>query len=199
MSTTNDRVETLKLLEQPGDALLVVDVQGDFLPGGALAVPHGDQVIPPLNAWLARASRSGAPIFASRDWHPPDHCSFRAQGGIWPPHCVAGTPGARVAAALELPPQAQIVDKGTDPRCEAYSAFADTGLAERLRACKVNRLVVGGVATDYWVLNSVRDALAAGFEVFIREDAIRAVDVHPGDGDKAKDEMRTAGAHLIVA
>ena len=198
MTDSQPRSSELGLFERPGDALLVVDVQRDFLPGGALGVPGGDEILAPLNSYLARAARAGAAIHASRDWHPPDHCSFRAQGGIWPPHCVAGTPGAELAAALELPPTAHIVDKGTLPDREAYSAFSDTGLAERLCAQGVRRLAVGGLATDYCVLNSVRDALAAGFGVVVLEDAIRAVDVEPGDGERAKDEMRRAGAVIAA-
>jgi nicotinamidase/pyrazinamidase len=189
----------VKLLEEPGDALLVVDVQRDFLPGGALAVPRGDAVIAPLNAYLSRAAGAGTPIFASRDWHPSDHCSFRAQGGIWPPHCVAGTQGSQFAPGLELPPQTRIIDKATQAERDAYSAFQDTGLAQALREAGVKRLAVGGLATDYCVLQSVLDALAAGFEVVVLDDAIAAVDVHPGDGENARDEMRRVGARLLAA
>lgn len=186
-----------RLLEEPGDALLVVDVQRDFLPGGALGVPDGDAVIAPLNSYLERARQTGAMVVASRDWHPANHCSFHAQGGPWPPHCVAGTPGAEIAPELRLPPQARVVDKATRPDREAYSAFQDTGLAQVLRTHGIRRIAVGGLATDYCVLRSVLDALAAGFEVFVLEDAIRAVNVAPGDGDKAKEAMRQAGAQLV--
>jgi nicotinamidase/pyrazinamidase len=197
--TDTDTVDpALRLLEEPGDALLVVDVQRDFLPGGALGVPDGDAVIAPLNEYLARAQRTGAPVFASRDRHPGDHCSFRAQGGPWPPHCVAGNPGAELSPALHLPAQTRWVDKATRSDRDAYSAFQDTGLAQLLRTQGIRRLVVGGLATDYCVLQSVLDALSAGFEVFVLEPAIRAVDVNPGDGDKAKDRMRQAGARLVA-
>jgi nicotinamidase/pyrazinamidase len=196
MSDAN--VDAAKLLEDPGDALLVVDVQRDFLPGGALGVADGDAVIAPLNGYLARAQRTGATVVASRDWHPTDHCSFRAQGGPWPPHCVAGTPGAQFASELRLPLQAHVIDKAIHSDRDAYSAFQDTGLAQALRAQGIRRLAVGGLATDYCVLQSVLDALSAGFEVFVLEDAIRAVDVSPGDGDKAKEQMRQAGARLVV-
>lgn len=181
------------------DALLIVDVQNDFLPGGSLAVPGGDEVIAPLNCAIAAARRKGLPIIASRDWHPRNHCSFRARGGPWPEHCVADTPGAQFAPGLELPPDAIIVSKATREDADAYSAFDGTGLAERLRALGVERLLVGGLATDYCVLNTVRDALKAGFEVLLLTDAIRAVNVEPGDGERAEAEMCAAGAVPVRA
>lgn len=182
---------------RPGDALLVVDVQDDFLPGGALGVNQGDQVIPVLNRAISRFVRSDSPVVASRDWHPPNHCSFHSQGGPWPPHCVAGTDGARFAETLELPPGCRVISKGISPDREAYSAFQDTGLESTLRTLGVRRLVVGGLATDYCVLHSVLDALAAGFEVLLLESGIRAVDAQPGDGDRALERMRTAGALTV--
>ncbi|HEB67033.1 MAG TPA: nicotinamidase [Gammaproteobacteria bacterium] len=183
---------------QPGDALIVVDVQKDFLPGGALAVPEGDAVIAPLNAWIARFRAAGLPVIATRDWHPPNHCSFREQGGPWPVHCVADTPGAAFADDLQLPEDAWIVSKATEAEREAYSGFQDTDLAERLKAAGVRRLFVGGLATDYCVRNTVKDALANGFTVFLLTDAIRAVNVNPGDGDRAIAEMTAAGAVPIT-
>ncbi len=196
-SETSSRPCERGLLRGPGDALLVVDVQRDFLPGGALAVTDGDAVIPALNRYAAQAEEAGARVFASRDWHPPNHCSFREHGGRWPPHCVAGTAGAQLAADLRLPPGTRVVDKGTRAEAEAYSAFSGTGLADILRAQGVKRLVVAGLATDYCVLSTVRDALAEGFDVVVPEDAIRAVDACPGDGEKARKEMREAGALLV--
>lgn len=195
--TTHEIPRSEALLRGPGDALLIVDVQRDFLPGGALAVPGGDAVVPVLNRYIAQAQRSGSPVIASRDWHPEDHCSFHAQGGPWPPHCVEATPGAELAPDLRLPPGALIFNKGTCPEAEAYSAFSGTALAANLRRLGVRRLVVGGLATDYCVLSTVRDALHGGFEVFVLEDAVRAVDASPGDGDKALREMREAGAVLV--
>ena len=178
-------------------ALLIVDVQNDFLPGGSLAVPDGDAVIGPLNHAIAAFRARGRPVIATRDWHPPDHCSFTDQGGPWPPHCVQHSAGARFAAALALPDDALVVSKAERPDQDAYSGFQGTDLAGRLRALGVTKLVVGGLATDYCVLNTVRDALEAGFEVYVLEDAIRAVDVEPGDGARAVETMRAAGARFI--
>ena len=180
------------------DALLIVDVQRDFLPGGALAVPDGDAVVPVLNRYLELARARGLPVIASRDWHPPDHCSVRARGGPWPVHCVAGTAGAAFAPGLELPREAEIVSKATGADADAYSAFEGTGLGQRLRERGVQRLLIGGLATDYCVLNTVRDALKAGFRVLLLEDAMRAVDVKPGDGGRAARSMRDAGAAPVT-
>ncbi len=185
------------MLLDRGDALIVVDVQRDFLPGGSLAVPDGDQVVPVLNAWLERFAGLGLPVFATRDWHPPNHCSFVEQGGTWPPHCVRDTPGAAFAADLRLPGDATVISKATGPAADAYSGFEGTDLAERLAAAGVRRVFVGGLATDYCVLATVRDALAAGFDVVVLEDAVRAVDVEPGDGNRALESMRRLGARCI--
>jgi nicotinamidase/pyrazinamidase len=182
-----------------GDALVVVDVQNDFLPGGALAVPEGDQVIEPLNRGIALFRRRGLPIFFTRDWHPHNHCSFREQGGPWPPHCVAETNGAGFPPELDTAGQAVVISKATSPEKDAYSGFEGTDLAERLRAQQVNRIVVGGLATDYCVLNTVRDGLRLGFAVLLMEDAVRAVDVQAEDGQRALAEMRRLGARLIAS
>ncbi|MGN2390132.1 isochorismatase family protein [Pelomicrobium sp. G1] len=182
----------------PGDALIVVDVQNDFLPGGALAVPQGDQVIEPLNRAAVLFEAKGLPVFATRDWHPENHCSFKAQGGPWPPHCVAGTRGAEFAPGLRLPASAVVISKATTPERDAYSGFQGTELAELLRRRGVKRVVVGGLATDYCVLNTVKDALTQGFQVLLLIDAIRAVDVKPGDGEAARTEMERAGAVPIT-
>lgn len=179
---------------QPGDALLAVDVQNDFLPGGALAVPKGDAVIAPLNGWLVRFMAGQLPVFATRDWHPSDHCSFVAQGGPWPPHCIAETAGAQFAAALALPASAVTISKATEQEADAYSGFAGTELHERLQRLGVRRLFVGGLATDYCVLNTVQDALRLGYAVMLLVDCIRAVDVQPGDGERAIAAMTAAGA-----
>ncbi len=179
------------------DALLLVDVQNDFCPGGALAVPDGDAVAPELNRWLAAARRAGARVFASRDWHPANHVSFRPRGGPWPPHCVHDTEGAAFCAELRLPDDAVIVSKADDPNRDAYSAFDGTDLAARLRAADVRRLWVGGLATDYCVRASVLDAVALeGLAVHVILSAVRAVNVQAGDGQAALDAMRAAGALL---
>ena len=182
---------------QPGDALLIVDVQQDFLPGGSLGVPDGDAVVAPLNQWIAEFAAAGKPVFATRDWHPLEHCSFLAQGGPWPVHCVAGTTGAGFAADLRLCADAVIVSKATGRDADAYSGFAGTNLHAQLQAAAVRRLFVGGLATDYCVLNSVLDALRLGYGVVLLTDAMRAVDVQPGDGERAMAQMIAAGAVAV--
>ena len=177
------------------DALLIVDPQVDFCPGGALPVPEGDAIFPAVN----RAEHILSVTVASQDWHPPDHASFQAQGGPWPPHCVAGTHGAEFHAALQTDRIAKVFRKGSDPAMEAYSAFDGTGLAEWLRERRVGRLYVAGLATDYCVRASVLDARRDGFDVVVLEDAIGAVDVTPGDGERALAEMREAGAAVIMS
>jgi nicotinamidase-related amidase len=176
----------------PHDALLMVDVQNDFLPGGSLAVPQGDDVVPALNRYSAVFRTSGLPIFASRDWHPSNHCSFTEQGGPWPPHCVAETNGAQFASGLDLT-DATVISKASEPESDAYSAFENTDLDQRLKQAKVKRLFVGGLATDYCVLNSVRDAVRLNYSVVLLEDAIRAVNVQPEDGPRAIEEMLDLG------
>jgi nicotinate phosphoribosyltransferase len=178
------------------DALLIVDVQNDFLPGGSLGVRDGDAIIPVLNDLIARFRRAGALIVATRDWHPADHCSFRAQGGPWPPHCVASTEGAAFAENLDLPPRTAIVSKATLRERDAYSAFDGTDLDVLLRSAGIERVFVGGLGTDSCVRASVEDALRHGFEVHVIEEAIRAVDVQPGDGRRAIEAMRARGAHV---
>jgi nicotinamidase/pyrazinamidase len=179
-----------------GDALMVVDIQNDFLPGGALAVLQGNRVMAPLNRYIGLFHDRGLPIFATRDWHPEDHCSFQAQGGPWPPHCIAGTPGAEFPPDLELPEETVVISKATAPGLEAYSGFEGTDLARRLREAGVGRVFVGGLATDYCVQATVSDALKAGFDALVLTDAVRAVAVHPGDGQRALEAMRRAGAVL---
>ena len=177
-----------------GDALLIVDVQSDFLPGGSLAVPRGDEVVAVLNGCVQAFRQAGLPVVATRDWHPPDHCSFRPQGGPWPPHCVAGSAGAGFAPGLQLPAQAIVISKATQQQSDAYSGFEGTALDQRLRQAGVGRLFVGGLATDYCVLNTVCDAVRLGYQTVLLLDAIRAVDVHAGDGERAIARMLQLGA-----
>jgi nicotinamidase/pyrazinamidase len=183
---------------QDGDALLLVDIQNDFLPGGALPVPEGDRVVPAANGYIGKFLQCDLPVYASRDWHPPDHGSFAAHGGPWPPHCIAGSEGAEFPVGLLLPETAQIVSKGTDKATDGYSAFDETALHSHLEHARVRRLFVGGLATDYCVLNTVRDALEYGYRVYLLQDAMRAVNVNPEDGGNAEREMLTDGAELLT-
>ena len=180
-----------------GDALILVDVQNDFLPGGALAVAAGDEVVPVANRYMAQFRSRNFPVFASRDWHPANHCSFAAAGGPWPPHCVSGTGGAAFAGALDPLAGEEVISKATRPDADAYSAFDGTDLAGRLAALGIRRVLVLGLATDYCVLATVRDALANGLVVVVPRDGVRAVDVEPGDGERALAAMSDAGAMLI--
>jgi len=182
-------------------ALLIVDVQNDFCPGGALPVPHGDRVVPVLNRYVSDAVEHGMPVYASRDWHPAVTRHFNAYGGEWPPHCVQNTEGGRFHADLQLPSSAIVVSKGQDPDKPGYSAlegYTDDGktLLADLRARHVDHLYVGGLATDYCVKQSVLDALAAGLKVTVLRDAIAGIDAQPGDADRAIAEMHEAGAEI---
>jgi len=176
------------------DALLVTDVQNDFLPKGALPVPEGEEVIPVLNEYLGKFQNSGANVLASRDWHPVNHVSFKAQGGPWPPHCVQNTKGAQFHRDLKLPQNVIVISKATRPEHEAYSAFDGTNLAEELQKMGAKRFFIGGLATDYCIVNTVKDARKLGFETIVLMDAIRGIDVNPGDVDNAVDSMVEAGA-----
>ena len=179
--------------------LLIGDVQVDFCPGGTLAVPGGDQVIPTINEAVRWFHARKFPIMAVRDWHPPNHSSFREQGGPWPLHCVQMSKGAQFHPDLVLPPGTVVVSKATDPKREAYSAFEGTTLEDRLREVNAERLYVTGLATDYCVRQTVLDARRLGFQVVVLEDAIRGIDASPGDSARAIDEMRAAGAILAKA
>ena len=181
-----------------GDALIIIDVQNDFLPGGSLAVPDGDKVVAPLNQYIQIFKKASLPIIASRDWHPVNHCSFVDQGGDWPPHCVAGTTGAAFVEELLLPAAVPIISKAISPEKDSYSDFEDTDLDEQLRSLGVHRLFIGGIATDYCVLSTVLDGLQNGYSVFLLTDASRAVDVQPGDGDRAIEKMKRKGAVPLI-
>jgi nicotinamidase/pyrazinamidase len=186
------------------DALLIVDFQNDFCPGGALPVAEGDQIAAPINELLDSFDL----VVATRDWHPPDHGSFKGievdpaawrgadPASIWPVHCVQGTPGAELYPELESAKVDVVIDKGQDRNSQGYSAFQDTRLVDLLRERGVDRLFVTGLATDYCVKQSVLDALRLGFEVTVVGDAVRGVDVEPGDSQRAIAEMEAAGADL---
>lgn len=182
---------------QPGDALVVVDVQIDFCPGGALPIERGDEVVPVLNRWIAAASGSGVPVYASRDWHPRHHVSFAESGGQWPPHCLQDSHGARFHPGLRLPESTVIVTKGVRFDRDQYSAFDETGLATEMGARGVKRLWIGGLAQDVCVRATVLDARRHGFEVIVITDGTRPVT--PIGGRHANDEMLRAGARFETA
>ncbi len=175
------------------DALLITDIQKDFLPGGALDIDDGDKIIPVLNDYIRRFVEANGHVLASRDWHPQNHISFVAQGGPWPPHCVQQTAGAKFSPDLKLPPHTIIISKGTNPEREAYSAFDSTSLEHDLQTLCVKRLFVGGLATDYCVVNTVVDARKLGFEVVVLMDATLGINVEPGDVDRAIETMQQNG------
>ena len=180
----------------PKDALVLVDIQKDFLPGGALPVPEGDKVIEPANRYIELFQKAGAPIFATRDWHPPNHISFKEQGGLWPPHCVQNTEGAKFPKELKLPPEVFIINKGDRPEFDAYSGFQGTLLEDLLRERGVKRIFVGGLATDYCVLNTVLGGLNLGFQVFWLSDASKGIT--PEGERRAEGRMLSEGAVKVV-
>jgi nicotinamidase/pyrazinamidase len=177
-----------------GDALIVVDVQVDFCPGGALPIERGDEVVPVLNCWIAGAADAQVPVFASRDWHPRHHLSFRESGGEWPAHCVQDSAGARFHPELKLPDSAIVVTKGVRFDRDQYSAFDETGLATELRKQGVRRLWVGGLAQDVCVRATVLDARREGFDTIVIADATRPVE--NAGGERANEDMRLAGARF---
>lgn len=186
---------------EPDSALLAVDVQNDFCPGGSLPVAGGDHVVPAMNRYIEAFRAAGRPIHASRDWHPAQTTHFKEYGGIWPAHCVQRTVGAEFHPDLQLPPEATIVSKGMGADEDNYSAFEardDSGrsLPQLLAEQGVRRLYVGGLATDYCVKHSALDALKAGLEVVILADAIRGVEVEPGDSNRSVEELRAGGATI---
>jgi len=176
------------------EALVIVDYQNDFLPGGALAVPEGDLIADHLNE-LAQDPRFEL-VVATRDWHPPDHGSFAENGGPWPVHCVQGTPGAELNSSLDRSKVDIIVDAGQERDLEGYSGFEGTDLLKLLRERHIDRVTVVGLATDYCVKHTALDALRQGFEVQVDPEGIRGVEVEPGDSERALEEMRRAGAAI---
>lgn len=177
-------------------ALIVVDVQNDFCPGGTLAVAHGDEVVGPLNRLMEEFLERGEPVFKSRDWHPAETKHFSNYGGTWPVHCVQNTRGAEFHPNLLDDKHIRVVSKGLGDE-DSYSAFDGTDLALQLERLGIEEVWVGGLATDYCVKNTVLDALKHGFRVKALEDAMRPVEIQPGDGEKAIEEMRAAGAEIV--
>lgn len=184
-----------------GAAFLIVDVQVDFCPGGSLAVPGGDTIIPLINRYIRLFRKKGVPVFASRDWHPAVTSHFVQYGGLWPPHCVQGSEGARFHPLLKLPADVTVVSKGMDPDKDDYSAFhavTEQGepLPERLRKLGIVRLYLCGIATDYCVRASALEGMKQGFTVTVLKDAIKGVNLKPGDSTRALKEIVKAGGEL---
>jgi nicotinamidase/pyrazinamidase len=186
------------------DALIIVDVQNDFCPGGALAVSGGDEVVPVLNHYIDKFTKAGLPVFATRDWHPERTSHFNTDGGPWPPHCIRGTEGGKFHARLALGTNVVIVSKGMSPDADSYSGFQAISaegvqLGDLLRARGVERIFVGGLATDYCVKYTVLDALKEGFKVVLIADAIRGVNLQPDDSERAIEEMVRAGVERATS
>ena len=179
-------------------ALIIVDVQNDFCPGGSLAVPGGDEVVPVINELIKAFQRRNQLVVATRDWHPEDHCSFQSQGGLWPPHCVQGTKGAEFHRDLKLNDQVLVISKGTRTNQEAYSGFEGTDLKEELQQAGVGQVYVCGLATDYCVKATALDAQQAGFKTTVVTDAVRGVDVKTGDSERALWELKEKGITLLT-
>ena len=191
------------MAETKQTALLVVDVQVDFCPGGALAVPEGNEVVPTLNLYLEFFYSKDSPTFATRDWHPAQTSHFKEFGGVWPKHCVQNTPGARLHPDLKLDTKTIFLSKGMDPQKDSYSAFQaldrkGKDLLRYLSEMGIKRICVGGLATDYCVKASVLDAVHAGLQVYLLVDAIKGVNLNPGDSLKAIEEMREAGVKIVT-
>ncbi len=178
-------------------ALIIVDVQNDFCPGGSLAVSRGDAVVPPLNKLIRDFEKAGDSVFFTRDWHPENHVSFTSYGGTWPAHCVANTHGAEFHPELLIPDGAVIISKAADADEDAYSGFQGTDLDKRLKALGAAQIVVGGLATDYCVKATVLDALINGYGVSVISDGIAAVNAAPEDGKTALKEMADKGARIV--
>lgn len=180
-----------------GDALIVVDMQNDFLSGGSLAVTGGNAIIPALNRYMTCFQAHQLPVYATRDWHPTDHCSFRSQGGMWPPHCIAESIGAAFHPDLQLPTDTIVISKAISQEKDAYSAFTDTPLNGLLQSSGIQRLFIGGLATEYCVFNTVKDALRYHYTTYVLADAVCAINKQPEDGQRALAEMIYRGVRLI--
>lgn len=177
-----------------GEGLIIVDVQNDFIPGGALPVPRGDEVVDRVNE-LIDGGRFDL-VVATRDWHPPDHGSFEAQGGPWPPHCVQRTEGAEIHAGIPRERIDAVIDKGVEPQLEGYSAFEGTGLEDLLHQHDIDRVTLVGLATDYCVKHTALDALGAGFAVTLDRAGVRGIDAQAGDAERALEEIANAGGTI---
>jgi nicotinamidase/pyrazinamidase len=189
-------LNTINELLKTGDILLIVDVQKDFCPGGALAVEDGDQIVPVINRWITAAVAKSVPVYASRDWHPVGHLSFKERGGPWPPHCLQDSDGAKFHPDLALPDSAVLVTKGVRFDQDQNSAFAQTGLTVQLRREGIRRLWVAGLAEDVCVLATVLDGCREGFEVMLIENGTRPITSE--SGENARRQMQNAAAHIVT-
>jgi nicotinamidase/pyrazinamidase len=192
-----DKEVVEEILIYKDTALMITDIQYDFCPGGALPIEDGDKIVPIFNKYIEKVKREKGYIIATRDWHPADHISFKERGGIWPIHCVQGTEGAQFLKDLRLPEDVMIISKATKRSEEAYSAFKGTELDNFLKEKRIRKLLIGGLATDYCVKNSIIDALSLGYEVYFLEDASKGVDLEKGDVEKAINEIVEKGARRI--
>jgi len=188
----------MKIYITEDSALIIVDMQNDFMPGGALPVKDADLIIPTINRYIKKFREKGRPIYATRDWHPENHISFNTRGGPWPPHCIQGTKGAEFHKDLELSDDVIIVNKAYNPDRDAYSGFQETFLDIDLRRRGISRIFVAGVATEYCVKSTVIDGLNLGYEVILLIDAIKGVDLNLGDSEKAIEDMLRRGAILAT-
>ncbi|GJL54743.1 MAG: nicotinamidase [Nitrospirales bacterium] len=180
-------------------ALILIHLQNDFFPGGTLAVTNSDQILPYVNHYIAFFQHHGAAIMATRDWHPPNHCSFQEQGGPWPSHCIQGSRGAQFHADLHLPTGSLIISGATNPPKEVHSGFDGTSLADYLEDREATTIYVVGLATEFWVKQTVLDGIKLGLRTVVLEDAIRGVNVQPNDSEHALQEMAEAGAIRATA
>ena len=180
-------------------ALIVVDIQRDFCPGGALPVTNGDKIIPAVNELVRAFEKASLPVFFTRDWHPRNHISFKASGGMWPPHCIRNTPGASFHPSLKVPRDADVIDKGTLQAEDAYSGFQGTDLEQKLNDLHVVQIYVAGLATDYCVKNTVVDGAAKGFDMWVITDCVKGVNLKPTDSDTALRTMLSQGAKKMTS
>lgn len=180
-------------------ALIVVDIQRDFCPGGALPVADGDKIVPAVNELIRAFEGAGMPVFFTRDWHPKNHMSFKAYGGQWPPHCIRNTPGASFHPSLAVPTEAGVIDKGTLRADEGYSGFQGTDLENELHGLHVKQIYVAGLATDYCVKNTVVDGVAKGFETYVITDCVKGVNLRPTDSATALKIMLSRGARQTTS